>query len=72
MTHFAAIAPPFLSHLRAFEAVAWQLIQRGHRVTFIQQADVAALLALPDAGFVAIGAESHPPGTLAAVVRRAA
>jgi len=72
MTHFAAIAPPFLSHLRAFEAVAWQLIQRGHRVTFIQQADVAELLTLPAAGFAAIGADSHPPGSLAAVVRRAA
>lgn len=72
MTHFAVIAPPYLSHLRAFEAIAWQLIQRGHRVTFIQQADVGPLLALPEAGFAPIGADSHPPGTLAAVVRRAA
>jgi len=72
MTHFAAIAPPFLSHLRAFEAVAWALTQRGHRVTFVQQADVAELLTLPSAGFAAIGADSHPPGSLAAVVRRAA
>ncbi|MBU0835828.1 MAG: glycosyltransferase, partial [Gammaproteobacteria bacterium] len=72
MTHFAAIAPPFLSHLRAFEAVAWALTQRGHRVTFVQHADVAELLTLPSAGFAAIGAESHPPGSLAAVVRRAA
>ena len=72
MTHFAAIAPPYLSHLRAFEAIAWQLVQRGHRVTFVQQADVAALLELSDAGFTVIGADSHPPGSLAAVVRRAA
>jgi len=54
MTHFAAIAPPFLSHLRAFEAIAWQLQQHGHRVTFIQQADVGALLDLPAADFAAI------------------
>lgn len=72
MTHFAAIAPPYLSHLRAFEAIAWQLMQRGHRVTFVQQADVGALLELPEVGFAAIGADSHPPGTLAAIVRRAA
>jgi zeaxanthin glucosyltransferase len=72
MTHFAAIAPPFLSHLRAFEAIAWQLTQRGHRVTFVQQADVAELLTLSQADFVAIGSQSHPSGTLAAVVRRAA
>jgi len=72
MTHFAAIAPPFLSHLRAFEAIAWQLQQHGHRVTFIQQADVGALLDLPAADFAAIGTDTHPPGSLAAVVRRAA
>ena len=72
MTHFAAIAPPFLSHLRAFEAIACELAQRGHRVTFVQQIDVGALLTLPEAEFIGIGADSHPPGTLAAVVRRAA
>lgn len=72
MIHFAIIAPPFHSHLRAFEAIAWHLGRRGHRVTLIQQADVGPMLSLPQLEFVAIGAGSHPPGTLAAVIRRAA
>lgn len=72
MTHFAIIAPPFHSHMRAFEAIALLLVYRGHRVTFVQQADVRAMLSLPQAEFAAIGAGSHPAGSLAAVVRRAA
>ena len=72
MTHFAMIVPSFSSHLRAFEAIAWHLGRRGHRVTFVQQADVRPMLTLPQVAFVAIGAGSHPPGTLARVVRRAA
>lgn len=72
MTHFAIISPPFHSHLRAFEAIAQLLVRRGHRVTFVQQADVRAMLSLPQAEFAAIGAGSHPPGSLAAVIRRAA
>ncbi|MGA6098207.1 glycosyltransferase [Stutzerimonas marianensis] len=72
MTHFAVIAPPFHSHLRALEAIAAQLIDRGHRVTFVQQADVAAALRHPGLGFAQVGAGSHPPGSLSAVVSRAA
>ena len=72
MTHFAAIMPPFPSHLRAFEAIAWHLGRRGHRVSFLQQADVRDMMRLPEADFVALGAESHPPGTLAGVIQRAA
>lgn len=72
MTHFAAVMPPLYSHLRAFEAIAWQLISRGHRVTILQQADVRPMLSLAQVGFDAIGAASHPPGSLAAVIRRAA
>src|SRR5690554_5840031 len=72
MTHFAIIAPPFHSHLRAFEAIALLLVYRGHRVTFVQQIDVRPMLCQPQAEFAAIGAGSHPAGSLAAVVRRAA
>lgn len=72
MTHFAVVAPPFHSHLRAMEAIAAQLIGRGHRVTFVQQADVAQTLRHPQVGFAQVGAGSHPPGSLAAIVNRAA
>lgn len=72
MTHFGVIAPPFHSHLRAMEAIAGELLRNGHRVTFIQQADVGAALVNPQLGFAQVGADSHPPGSLKAVVDRAA
>lgn len=72
MTHFGVIAPPFHSHQRAMEAIAGELLRQGHRVTFIQQADVGAALRQPQLGFAQVGAGSHPPGSLKAVVDRAA
>jgi len=72
MTHFAVIGPAFHSHVRAMEAVAGELLARGHRVTVVQQADVAAMLRDPRLGFAQVGAGSHPPGSLQAVIDRAA
>lgn len=72
MTHFALISPPFHSHLRALEAIAAQLLSRGHRVTVVQQADVTAALRHPQLGFAQVGSCSHPPGSLKAVIDRAA
>ncbi len=72
MSHFAVIAPPFHSHLRALEALAAVLRDSGHRVTFVQQADAAAGLAHPEQGFAVVGAASHPPGSLKRVIDRAA
>jgi len=72
MTHYAVIAPPFHSHLRAMEAVATELMTRGHRATVVQQADVAPMLRDPRLGFAQIGTRSHPPGSLKAVIDRAA
>lgn len=72
MTHFAVISPPFLSHLRAMEAIATALIAGGHRVTVVQPADGAAALRHPQLGFAPVGAGSHPPGSLRAVIDRAA
>ena len=64
MTHFAVIGPAFHSHVRAMEAVAGELLAREHRVTVVQQADVAAMLRDPRQGFAQVGAGSHPPGSL--------
>ncbi|MCQ4315522.1 glycosyltransferase [Stutzerimonas zhaodongensis] len=72
MTHFAVITPPFHSHLRAMEAIAGELLEKGHRVTFIQQADVANSLRHPHLQFAQVGTASHPPGSLKAVIERAA
>lgn len=72
MTHFALMSPPFHSHVRAMEAIAGELLARGHRVTMVHQADVTAALRHPQLGFAQVGACSHPPGSLKAVIDRAA
>ncbi len=72
MSHFAVIAPPFTSHVRALEALAMHLLDRGHRVTWVHQADVRVLLRDQRLGFASAGANSHAAGTLDAVVNRAA
>ncbi|MDU4092766.1 MAG: glycosyltransferase [Pantoea sp.] len=65
MSHYAVIAPPLYSHVRALEALAQQLLARGHRITFIQQAEARTLLNDTRIGFYAVGERSHPPGSLA-------
>jgi MGT family glycosyltransferase len=69
MSHFAVIAPPLYSHVRALEALAQQLMARGHRITFIQQAEARTLLHDARIGFLAIGEQSHPAGSLARTLR---
>ncbi|SDV48313.1 glycosyltransferase [Chitinasiproducens palmae] len=66
------IAPPFFSHFNALEALAAELVARGHRVTFIHQADARGWLRDGAVGFETVGTRSHPPGSLAATLRRAA
>ncbi|RYF08498.1 MAG: glycosyltransferase [Comamonadaceae bacterium] len=70
--HFAFIAPPFTSHVRALEALACVLLDRGHRVSWIHQADVAQVLRDRRIGFYVVGADTHPAGHLATMVARAA
>ena len=70
--HIGITAPAFPSHWRALEALAQVLRARGHRVTFFHQPDAAKLLDDPALGFHAIGARTHPEGSLPAVLKRAA
>lgn len=72
MPHFAIIAPPFTSHIRALEALAQTLHERGHRISWFHQADVGALIRNSHIEFHALGAATHPAGSLGAVVARAA
>lgn len=72
MSHFAVIAPGFYSHFQALQALSGELLDRGHRVTFFQQADTRHWLTDPRIGFRALGAGSHPPGSLERQLRRAA
>jgi MGT family glycosyltransferase len=72
MAHFGVVAPAFYSHVNALAALAVELIERGHRVTFLHRPDAAAYLDDKRIGFHAVGAATHPPGSLDAVLRRAA
>jgi MGT family glycosyltransferase len=76
MAHFGVVAPAFLSHFNTLGALAGALAARGHRVTFIHRPDARAylrdLVRDPRLSFHAVGADSHPPGSLAASLRLAA
>ena len=49
------------------------LARRGHRLSFVHQADAAALVRLDEGlGFAAVGQGSHPPGSLAEATARMA
>ena len=70
MTHFAFISPPYAGHLNPMLALARGLVERGHRATFVAQADVGPKVARPDIGFAAVGARTHPPGRLTRMTAR--
>lgn len=60
MAHFAFVAPPLRGHYRPLSRLAAELIARGHRATFVHQADAAPLVEAEGAGFEAIGASAPP------------
>lgn len=72
MGHFAVVAPPLYSHFHALQALAQTLLARGHRITFIQQADARPLLSDERISFVAVGEQTHPVGSLSAGLQRLA
>ncbi|WP_210272665.1 glycosyltransferase [Chthonobacter rhizosphaerae] len=70
--HFGLIAPSFPSHVSAIEAIAEALVARGHRATLVHRPDVRGFVGSPALGFAPVGERTHPPGSLAAVIARAA
>ncbi len=66
------MTPPYAGHLNPMLALSRTLVERGHRVTFVAQADVGPKVARPGVGFVAVGRLSHPPGRLARMTARLA
>jgi zeaxanthin glucosyltransferase len=70
VAHFAFLSPPFLGHLNPMMALADELSARGHRATFLLQADAAALVA--GHGVAVLGESTHPRGHLAGVGARMA
>lgn len=69
MAHFAVLAPPLPGHFNPLLVLSRELVRRGHRVTFVNQPDAEALVRGKGVDFAAIGARSHPPGSLAARTR---
>ncbi|WP_338563968.1 glycosyltransferase [Erwinia sp. E_sp_B01_3] len=72
MSHYAIIAPPLYSHQRALEALAYELMALGHRITFIQQPEALANLQEPGIGRHPVGILSHPEGSLSRTLKLAA
>ncbi len=70
MTHFAFLSPPYAGHLNPMLALARGLVERGHRATFVAQADVGPKVSRPDIGFAPVGARTHPPGRLTRMTAR--
>ena len=72
MAHFALIAPPLPGHFNPLLALAQALVARGHRATFVHQADAARMVRGEGIGFEAIGTSSHRAGSLDAWIGRMA
>ena len=70
LAHLAFVAPPYLGHLNPMAALAREVVARGHRVTFFHMPDAERLVAERGFPCKAVGAKSHPPGTLRAMLRR--
>lgn len=72
MAHFAVVAPAFYSHFNSLSQLALALIERGHRVTFIHRPDASVYVRDARIGFHAVGAATHPEGSLGESLQRAA
>ena len=72
MTHFGFVVPPYLGHLNPMTALARALMAKGHAVTLFGIADLAHQTAEALVPFVALGAASHPVGSLRRMTGRLA
>lgn len=70
--HVALISPPLPSHLSTHLVLGEALVALGHRVTLLHQVEVGDRALPAGIGFQAIGATSHPRGTLAPLLARTA
>lgn len=55
MTHFAIFAPPLRGHYKPLSNLAAELIERGHRITFVHQPEAEALIEADGAAFEPVG-----------------
>lgn len=69
MTHFGVISPPVPGHLNPMCALAIELKNRGHRVTFFQMADVEKTVSRHGVDFRPLGHTDHPPDISSCIVQ---
>ena len=72
VTRFAVFCPPFPSHTSALGVLCSELIDRGHEVVWLQQADVRRQLTDARIQFQPVGETRYQPGSLQALLARAA
>ncbi len=72
MSHFGVICPPIAGHINPLAALGRTLIRRGHRITVFQVAEFESRVRSEELGFVPLGSEYFPPGTLAQSVAKLA
>jgi zeaxanthin glucosyltransferase len=70
VAHFGFIAPPFAGHFHPLQAVAAELVSRGHRASFFQQVDAGGLLNDANIRFFPVGLATHPAGSLGRVIEQ--
>jgi MGT family glycosyltransferase len=63
MAHFAICCPPLPGHINPMTVLARELVERGHRATFLGFPDMRARLA-EDLEFVSFGEAGRPLGSL--------
>jgi len=63
--HFGVISPPVAGHIHPFGALGRELMERGHRVSFMHMPDVADRIRREGLEFIPIGHADHPKGSLA-------
>lgn len=72
MSHYALVAPPYPSHFEVMQVLAGELIERGHRVSFLHQPDARRWVRDGRIGFHPLGAGERPAGSLEHALRLAA
>ncbi|MDQ7913504.1 glycosyltransferase [Pseudomonas sp. 102515] len=70
--HVALISPPLPSHLSTHLVLGEALVALGHRVTLLHQVEVGDRALPAGIHFQALGATSHPRGSLAPLLARTA
>ena len=64
MKHFGIISPPVSGHIHPFASLGRELMNRGHRVTYLQMADLEEKIRSEEIDFEPIGLSDHPRGSL--------